>query len=129
MRHLGIDYGTKKVGIAVSDEAGEFAIPSTVIGNSRKDSENILREIIEIANKNKVIDIVMGESRDYKGRANAILSESFNLKRDLENKGFIVHLEPEFMTSVNAERFQGKNDMIDASAAALILQSFLDRKK
>ena len=43
-------------------------------------------------------------------------------------KGLIVFLEPEFMTSVAAERFQGKNDMHDASAAALILQSFLDKQ-
>ena len=56
------------------------------------------------------------------------MSESLNLKRDLEEKGFVVHMEPEFMTSAAAERFQGKNDMIDASAAALILQSFLDKQ-
>ena len=43
----------------------------------------------------------------------------------LEKEGFTVFLEPEFMTSANAERFQGKNEMLDASAAALILQSFL----
>ena len=43
--------------------------------------------------------------------------------------GFEVVLEPEFMTSAQAERLQGKNDKIDASAAALILQSYLDRIK
>ena len=40
-----------------------------------------------------------------------------------------VRYEPEFMTSHQAEQFQGKHDMLDASAAALILQSYLDYKK
>lgn len=121
---MGIDYGSKRVGIAFSDEGMQFAIPSSVISNSK----NLLDEIKEIAEKNKVKEIVLGESKNYKGQANPILSESLNLKIDLESKGFIVHLEPEFMTSANAERFQGKNDMLDASAAALILQSFLDKR-
>jgi len=70
----------------------------------------------------------MGESKNYKGEANAVLPESLNFKMDMESEGYIVHLEPEFMTRENAERFQGKNENLDASAAALILQSFLDKK-
>ncbi len=124
MRFLGIDYGSKRIGIAVSDEAGEFAMPLIVL----KTQKNLLNEIIAIATENKVSTIVIGESKDYKGKGNAILSESLNLKKDLEEKGYIVHMEPEFMTSTHAERFQGKHDMLDASAAALILQSFLDKQ-
>ena len=125
MRLLGIDYGSKRVGIALSDEAGEFAIPLVVLNNSK----NLLNEVVDTAKKNLVKEIVMGESKDYKGKTNTILPESLNFKMDLEKEGFTVHLEPEFMTSANAERFQGKNDMLDASAAALILQSFLDKMK
>ena len=69
----------------------------------------------------KFILIAFKKSKLYKMR--------FVAYEDLEKEGYIVHLEPEFMTSANAERFQGKNDMLDASAGALILQSFLDRKK
>ncbi|MDP3962685.1 MAG: RuvX/YqgF family protein [bacterium] len=125
MRHMGIDYGSKRVGIAVSDEAGEFAMPLIVLNTSK----NLVKEIEDIAKENKVVEMVMGESKNYKGEANAILPESMNLKKDLEEAGFTVHFEPEFMTSANAERFQGKNDMLDASAAALILQSYLDTNK
>ncbi len=123
MRVLGIDYGSKRVGIALSDEGGEFAIPIIVLKNSK----DLLKEVIDIAKKNLVINIVIGESRNYKGEANKILNESLEFKKRLEDSGFIVHLEPEFMTSMNAERFQGKIDMLDASAAALILQSYLDK--
>ncbi len=125
MRLLGIDYGTKRIGIALSDEGREFAIPTIVIENSK----NIVKEIVDLAKKNMVKEIVIGESKNYKGEANIILAKSLELKKELEDKGFTVHMEPEFMTSINAERFQGKNDMLDASAAALILQSFLDRQK
>jgi len=124
MRLLGIDYGSKRVGIAFSDEKGEFAIPKTVLNSSK----NLLKEVIDLAKEKDIKEIVMGESKNYKGEANDILKDSLNFKSELEKQGYIVHLEPEFMTSANAERFQGKNDMIDASAAALILQSFLDKR-
>jgi putative Holliday junction resolvase len=125
MKLMGIDYGSKRVGIATSDDGEQFAMPLITINNSK----NLLLEVVDIARKNNIKEIVMGESKNYKGQANAILPESLNFKMDLENEGFIVHLEPEFMTSANAERFQGKNDMLDASAAALILQSFLDKRQ
>ena len=125
MRLLGIDYGSKRVGIAVSDEAGQFAMPLIVLSSSK----NLVKEIADIAKENKAEQIVLGESKNYKGEANAVLPASMNLKKDLEVEGYTVHFEPEFMTSVNAERFQGKNDMLDASAAALILQSYLDSHK
>lgn len=125
MKIMGIDYGSKRVGVAFSDEGMQFAIPAEVINNSK----NLLKEIKEIADKNYVKEIVMGESKNYKGEPNNIMAESLNFKMDLESMGFKVYLEPEFMTSVNAERFQGKNGMLDASAAALILQSFLDKRQ
>ena len=125
MRLLGIDYGSKRVGIAISDEMGEFAIPTIVFNNSK----NLPKEIMEIAKKNNITEIVIGESKDYKGKPNPIYAESLSLKKDLVSNGFIIHMEPEFMTSTNAERYQGKHDMLDASAAALILQSFLDKRK
>lgn len=124
MKLLGIDYGSKRVGIAFSDENGEFAIPKTVLNFSK----NLLKEVIDLAKEKDIKEIVMGESKNYSGEANTILKESLKFKTELEKEGYIVHLEPEFMTSANAERFQGKNDMIDASAAALILQSFLDKR-
>ncbi len=123
MRYLGIDYGSKRVGLALSDENAEFAMPLIVLNNSK----NILNDVVKILKDKGISEIVLGESKNYKGEANTILPESKNFKMDLEAQGYNVHFEPEFMTSVNAERFQGKNDMLDASAAALILQSFLDK--
>lgn len=122
MRILGIDYGTKRIGIALSDQAGQFAIPHVVVPNT----SSALDEVISLATLNEVKTIIIGESRNYDGTANKILPAILDIKKSLEAAGFTVHLELEFMTSVQAERFQGKHDLSDASAAALILQSYLD---
>ncbi len=125
MRILGIDYGSKRIGLALSDEGRQFAMPLIVLNSTK----NLLDEVLKIAKEKETTEIVMGESKNYKGEANVIMSESLEFKKQLETNGLIVHLEPEFMTSANAERFQGKHDMLDASAAALILQSFLDKER
>lgn len=125
MRILGIDYGTKRVGVAVSDESCGFALPLVVLSNT----DILVNEIKEIALENEVKEIVVGESRNFKQEPNSILEDSIKLKKSLEKEGFTVHFEPEFMTSVQAERLQGKNVMHDASAAAIILQSYIDRTK
>jgi len=123
MRYLGIDYGAKRVGVAVSDESGNFAFPLVVLENS----ENMFSELVKICSENKIDEIVIGESKDYSGKENEIMKEIIPfvqmLKKDL---GLPIHMQPEFLTSVEAERLQGKNDMHDASAAALILKSYLD---
>ncbi|MBP6858515.1 MAG: pre-16S rRNA-processing nuclease YqgF [Candidatus Pacebacteria bacterium] len=124
-RILGIDYGTKRIGIAVSDPARQFALPLVVV----KNTELAIREVEEIARQHEVTEIVMGESRNYKQEPNAVFEEADAFKKQLEGLGLTVYLELEFMTSMQAERFQGKTDLTDASAAALILQSYLDRQE
>lgn len=123
IRLLGIDYGSKRVGIAVSDEKKEFALPVSVVENT----PDLVAEVAKIALDHEAGEIVLGESRDYKGEPNEILLDSMDFKKKLEERGLTVYFEPEFMTSMQAKRLQGKNDLTDASAAALILQSYLDR--
>ena len=125
MRILGIDYGSKRVGVAVSDEKRQFALPVSVILNT----PTLLQEIEKIAVDHETKEIVMGESRNYKGEPNDILLDSMDLKDKLEEHGYTVYLEAEFMSSIQAERWQGKSALTDASAAAIILQSYLDRSK
>lgn len=120
---IGIDYGSKRVGLAVSDEGERVAFPFSVIGAD----QNLLEAVTRIAKEKGARKIVMGESKNYKGEPNGIFSSSQIFKTELEKNGYEVIFEPEFLTSVQAERFQGKNDKIDASAAAIILQSYLDR--
>ena len=124
MRLAGIDYGTKMVGVAISDDEGHFALPSRVIANDNQLLENIRK----FCTDKGVAGIVIGESRNLDGKDNSIMREITLLKDALERDLRIpVYMEPEFYTSAEAERVQGKNKMHDASAAALILKSYIER--
>jgi putative Holliday junction resolvase len=125
MRYLGIDFGEKRVGIALSDEGGKIAFPQAVLINDK----DLLKNIVDLCMKNAVEAVVMGESRDYHGKINEIMWKIDGFRKQLEALGIKVIFEPEFMTSVQASQITGENDMIDASAAAIILQSYLDKNK
>jgi putative holliday junction resolvase len=126
MRYLGIDYGEKRIGIALSDESGTLAFPHIVYKNSK----DVAAKIVELIQKEKVSEVVIGESLDLVGKENPIMSSISQLKELIESLARIpVLYEPEFFTSVQAEKIQGKTAGSDASAASIILQSYLDRKK
>ena len=125
-KYLGIDYGKKRVGVAVSDEDGNLAFPHSVINHS----PNLEDDIVNIFEEKKIDKIVIGESKNFKGEPNEIMGEIEKLKKRLEERTKTeVVLEPEFMTSQQAKRLQGENQMHDASSAAIILQSYLDKRK
>ena len=124
MRYMGIDYGAKRVGIAVSDEKNNFAIPHSVLLNDKK----LADEIKKICTENDVGTIVLGESKNFKGEDNLIMGKINSFKEELASKlSLSIMMEPEFMTSAEATHLQGENKMIDASAASLILKSYLSR--
>ena len=126
MKYLGIDYGTKRIGLAMTDEGGTMAFPDSVIKNDAKLVETLEKKIKE----NKIEKVVLGESKNYKMVDNEIMKEIIDLKEIIEKVFELdVELQPEFMTSMQAEKIQGKNEMIDASAACIILQTYLDLNK
>lgn len=135
MRYLGIDYGTKRIGIAVSDEDGRVAFPLGVVEAGRE----ALGEIAALAKENSVEGIVIGESRNLAGEPNPIMKDIEQFKKDIEGlTGLTAVYEREFFTSALAARQYApdgsrkanpSHEKLDASAAALILQSYLDRMK
>ncbi|MFN3188205.1 MAG: Holliday junction resolvase RuvX [Candidatus Paceibacteria bacterium] len=126
MRIMGIDYGSKKVGIALTDPSGRMAFPHCVIPNTPK----LFSEITDIIKNYKVEEVVIGQSIDKNGAPNAIQAKAESLMIDLTlASGLPVHFEPEQFTTKQAERLQGKHKMIDASAAALIVESYLMKQK
>lgn len=124
MKYLSIDYGTKKIGIATSDEEGRMAFPCMIIENNA----DTLKDIKELVRAMEIQEIVIGESVDQNGKPNEVMKEIRAFAVQLENYVDLpLHFEKEWMTSVEARRFQGKH-IVDDSAAALILQRYLDRK-
>lgn len=137
MKYLGIDYGSKRVGIAISDEGGMMAFPYKIIQNNTE----LVDTIHNICGEEDISSVVIGESRDSSGVANKIMEKinQFKIELDLE-VGLPIYFQKEFMTTIEARGRGGKEinnarkttkadkKAVDASAAALILQRFLDRK-
>ncbi len=123
MRYLGIDYGSKRIGLALSDESAFFAFPKGVIESSR----NAANEIKAICRKEGISEAVVGESRNFKGQENLIMTDTKRFVSELEALGLTVIYEPEIFSTVQAQQIQGDSKDLDASAAAVILQSYLDR--
>lgn len=123
---MGIDYGTKRVGIALSDDQGLMAFPHRVLPNDAS-----LLEVLEsIVAKERVGTIIIGFSIGRDGNPNVVHSAVEELVGDLTLRcGVPIELEPEHYTTQEAMRFQGKNKLTDASAAAIILNSYITRIK
>lgn len=132
---MGIDYGTKRVGIALSDEGRGFAFPKCVLDSSEK--AQLITEVATLIADENVDLVVIGESVDYDGIENSVMEEARAFAEALAKQAKIdIVFENEILTSVQARRqFESKEktrkqkntDPVDASAAALILQSYLDK--
>lgn len=134
MRYLGVDYGTKKIGLALSDEAGTMGFPHAVLPQSK----HAVAEVAALAKRAGVGAIVVGESRDLSGAPNPVHAAAHAFGDALaEETGLPVRYESETFTSVEARRAPGKmpksrapssREAVDASAAALILTSYLSSR-
>jgi putative Holliday junction resolvase len=125
MKYLGIDYGTKRIGLATSDEEGRVAFPKEVIPNDNK-----VLEVLERYIKEEGVEcIVLGESKNYLMEDNDIMTEVLDLKKILETTMEVdVKMHSEVLSSVQAKKMGASDKMLDASAAAVILQSYLESK-
>lgn len=120
MRYLGVDYGQKRIGLALSDSEGRLGLPYGTAQN--------IDEVSLAAKKEGVGKIVIGLPMLLSGGESAQTREvrrfAIRLKKILQ---LPVEFESEIFTTKIAGR-HSKKDKADASAAALILQSYLDKK-
>jgi putative Holliday junction resolvase len=123
---MGIDYGEKRIGIALSDENGSFSFAHSVVDNNK----NSVKKIKKICEENDVGEIILGKSVDYQGRPNPVMKKIEPFKKLLEKEiGLRVEYQTETLTTKEAERIQGEVKNLDSSAAALILRSFIEKQK
>lgn len=135
MRYLGVDYGSKKIGLALSDEAGVMGFPHSIISNTPR----LVDELCALIARENIGAVVIGESRTLAGGENPIAKDARALGEQISSRaGTPVFFESEVFTSAEARRAPAKEEKsrapkarvnIDASAAALILTSFLTRQK
>ena len=129
MKYIGIDYGSKKCGLAVSDDRGQVAVPLKIVPTEMLEAE------VDYILQNSLFErIVFGESVNSKGQHNAVWEQTKQFAELLKNKyeaRFVngeleIKFEKEFLTSKHARYLDNEKD-VDDRAAALILQRFLDK--
>ncbi len=126
MRYIGIDFGSKRIGIAVGDSENNVAFPKCVVLN---DKETILA-IKKIITEEKIGEIVIGESKNLDGSDNPIMKKIKVFVEEIKKETNLpIHFEPEFFSSKQASQIQGENEMLDASSASIILGSYLNKLK
>lgn len=136
MKSLGIDYGTKKVGFAMSDNDGIVAFPLKIIKNDQTLVENIFTIILE----NKIEKIFVGKSLGLSGEENKVQKDIDLFIEKLKNITDVpIETVIESFTSshgrigidkssLNDRKTKQVNEgLVDAKAAALILQRGLDK--
>ncbi len=135
-RILALDFGARRIGLAVSDQLGVTAqgLPTLLRSNKRNDLDHLRRVIRQYG----VTEIVMGLPLRMSGAEGAQAEKVQAFAEQLRHKFKLpVHLFDERLTSVEANRMLRETDMsirrrtevVDQVAAVLILQSFLEFRK
>ena len=133
-RYLGIDNGEKRVGLALSDPLKIIATPFRTL--LVRNTNQVIRELDKIIDEQDVELIVVGNPLGMKGQQTAQTKRVMEFADKLRDIGYKVMLEDERLSSVSAKRIMieqeiktGYNkELIDQTAAAIILQQFLDKQ-
>ena len=134
MRCLGIDYGTKRIGLSQGDEIG-VATPLPALTEGLGDAT--WQKLAELIKQRRITDLVVGYPYNMDGSVGFKAKEVDEFAGKLKGKfGLPVHLVDETLTSYEAESTIAKKNrrevrgsgLIDSRAACLILQDFLDQQ-
>ncbi|MEJ2510269.1 MAG: Holliday junction resolvase RuvX [Anaerolineales bacterium] len=133
MRILGIDPGEKNIGIAISDISATLARPLMVMPHSSRKGD--AQRIVELAEKEKVTKIVVGQATDVDGKPNFSGRKAARLAAEIRSSSSIpVELWDESFSTQQAVKSKikfgssrkNRRGHLDETAAAVILQSYLD---
>jgi len=134
---LALDYGARRIGMAVSDPAGEFAFPAGVL--ERESLARDLAALAELAREREVQRVVVGLPVHLDGRRGPEAEAAERFARELgQATGLPVELLDERWTSREADRAmravqprrrKREQAKLDAAAAAILLRTFLERER
>ncbi len=139
-RIIGLDVGERRIGVAVSDPTGTLARPLTTLRTTGFDGDALqvtLGEITRLAADDPLDAIVIGLPRRLDGSPNAMTPRVTRFAERLRDRaGLAVILQDERLSSVEAEsrlavrekNWRVRKEQLDAAAAAIILQDYLDER-
>lgn len=137
MKYLGLDLGSRTLGLAISDALGMFARAYDTLRFEDDDYDYAINETINICKKESINEIVLGNPKHMNGDEGIRSQISYDFKKKIEEKSDIkVHLLDERLTTVRVDKAmimgnmsrQKRHQKKDEMAAVVILQDFLDSK-
>ena len=137
MRYLGLDLGSRTLGMALSDATGTIASSHKIVRHN-EEYNRLVNDVVDVVSEWNVSAIVLGLPKNMNNSIGFKGELSIEFKKKLEDRLNIpVYLEDERLTTKEAENLLISNDtsrkkrkkVIDSMAATIILQSYLDRRK
>jgi putative pre-16S rRNA nuclease len=134
---LGVDWGERRIGLALSDESQVLAQPLTTL-TRRPGKRFPMQRLLAAAKEHAVVGVVVGLPLEADGTEGASARSARTLADDVAARsGLPVELVDERMTTARVlkavremgGRTRGRKEEVDALAAALLLQQYLDAKR
>jgi putative Holliday junction resolvase len=136
-RRVGVDVGSVRIGVAVSDPDGILATPVETVRRDKTDRH--LRRLTQLIVELEAVEVVVGLPRTLADRTGPSAQDAIDLAADLGRRvaPTPVRMADERLTTVTAQRSlreagvraRGQKAMIDQAAAVGILQSWLDQRR
>ncbi len=136
-RRVGVDVGSVRIGVAVSDPDGILATPVETVRRDKTDRH--LRRLTQLIGELEAVEVVVGLPRTLADRTGPSAQDAIELAEDLGRRvaPTPVRMADERLTTVTAQRSlreagvraRGQKAMIDQAAAVGILQSWLDQRR
>jgi len=137
MRYLGLDLGSRTLGVSISDATGFIASSLKTIRHN-EEYDKLLNEVVNLVNDKKVDAIVLGFPKNMNNTVGPKGELSIEFKEKLEKLLDIpIYLQDERLTTKTATdtliqgnvRRKDRKKVVDSLAATIILQSFLDKER
>ena len=138
MRYIGLDLGTKTLGVSISDETKTIASPLKTLRFSENNNDEILNELEEIVKEFNVEKIVLGLPKNMNNTIGerALVTMEFQ-KKIINLLNIPVVLQDERLSTVSAHNYlleanvsrKKRKGVVDKMAANIILQTYLDKEK
>ena len=137
MKYLGLDLGSRTLGIATSDATGLIASTYKTIRHN-EEYDRLLEEVKQLIEELKIDEVVLGFPKNMNNTIGPKGELSLEFKEKLEKLVTIpVHLQDERLTTKSATDMlimgnvsrKDRKKVVDSVAATIILQTFLDRKR
>ena len=136
MRYLGVDFGERRIGLAISDDDGRLAVPVDVV--TRSSDAQAIDAVLAVAGRERAETIVVGEplrldgsegdaARRARGFA-AKLGAATRLPIVLHDEALTSHEAASRLREAGASR-RRRRDAIHSVAAQILLQDWLDRRR